>query len=269
MSSGFLERFGREPEGHWSSPGRVNIIGEFTDYNESFVLPTSLPMATHATLARRDDGLVRVSTTEAGAGAAIDEARVADLEPGCVEGWSAYVFGVVWALRQSGAAVGGADVLIESEVPLGAGLSSSAALECSVALAFRASYGIEASLEELALISQRAENDFVGVPCGIMDQMASLLCVPGRALLLDTRSLEHRQVPFDLSGAGLALMVLDTRVRHELGDSAYAERRAACERAAAKLGVRALRDVDPATLDDALVRLADPVLAKRVRHIVT
>ncbi len=270
-ADGFAEAYGRAPEGTWSAPGRVNLIGEFTDYNEGFVLPTTLPFSTRASGARRGDGRVRVASAQnpGGAGEATEAIELSALRPGSVPGWPGYALGVLWSLEESGHAIGGVDVYVDSEVPMGAGLSSSAALECSVALAMRELFGLELSLEQLALVAQRAENEFVGVPCGIMDQMASLLCVPGHALLLDARSLEHRQVPFALGEAGLVLMVLDTRVRHELGSSAYADRRSACERAAAALGVRALRDVDPADLDEAEARLGDRELARRVRHVVT
>lgn len=267
----FADVYGRPPDGTWRAPGRVNLIGEFTDYNEGFVLPTTLPFATRASVARRDDDLVRVASAQHpdGTSAATDAVRVSALRPGTVAGWPAYALGVFWSLHTAGYALGGADVFVDSEVPIGAGLSSSAALECSVGLAVRELFGLDLSLEQLALAAQRAENEFVGVPCGIMDQMASLLCVPGHALLLDARSLEHRQVPFGLERSGLVLMVLDTRVRHALGDSAYGDRRSACERAAASLGVRALRDVRPEDLGAALARLDDPVLARRVRHVVT
>ena len=271
MTVGFSETFGRAPDGTWSAPGRVNLIGEFTDYNEGYVLPTSLPLATRASVARRGDDLVRVASAQHPLvpGDALPAARVGELRPGSVEGWAAYALGVVWSLRAAGHALGGADIFVDSEVPVGAGLSSSAALECSVGLALRELFGLELTLEQLAVAAQRAENDFVGVPCGVMDQMASLLCVPGHALLLDTRSLEHRQLPFALADAALVLMVLDTRVRHALADSAYADRRRACERAAALLGVAALRDIAPGDLASAVERLEDPVLGRRVRHVVT
>jgi galactokinase len=173
---------------------------------------------------------------------------------------------VAWSLREAGHAIGGARIAIDSDLPAGAGLSSSAALECAVALALAGLYGLSVAAAELAALARRAENDFAGVPCGIMDQSASLQCTRGHALLLDCRSLETAQVPLDLAAAGLDLLVLDTRARHEHAGGSYADRRRACERAAALLGVPALRDVTGLA---ALDRLADPVLRRRARHVIT
>ncbi len=268
MGDTFASVYGGVPDGTFVAPGRVNLVGEFTDYNEGFVLPTSLPLAARAFAARRTDRLVRVASAQ-DAAAGVFEADLADLRPGMVAGFPAYVLGVAWAFAEAGLPLVGADIFIDSDVPVGAGLSSSAALECAVALAFAGLSGLDVDRVRLATLAQRAENAFVGVPCGVLDQMASLLCVPHHALLLDTRSLEMRQVPFDLESAGLALLVVDTRVSHDLGDSGYSDRRRACERAAQLLGVKALRDVELADLDAALDRLADPELVRRVRHVVT
>ncbi|MEV8327332.1 galactokinase [Kitasatospora sp. NPDC056731] len=262
----FEELHGHAPEGEWAAPGRVNLIGEHTDYNLGFVLPIALPQAVRAQARRRDDGRLRLWSAQ-GDGVVADLA-VADLAPGSVPGWAAFPAAVVWALREAGHPVGGADFRLESDVPGGAGLSSSAALECVVAIAYNDLYGLGLSAPELALIAQRAENDFVGVPCGIMDQMASMCCRPGAALHLDSRDLTMRQVPLDLAGAGLALLVLDTRVKHDLGDGAYAALRAGCERAAALLGLPALRELTPAGLPAALPRLPEE-LRQLVRHVVT
>ena len=268
MSDTFASVYGGTPDGTWVAPGRVNLVGEFTDYNEGFVLPTSLPLAARAFAARRADRVVRVASAQ-DASAGVFEADLGDLRPGMVAGFPAYVLGVAWAFAEAGLSPGGADLFIDSDVPVGAGLSSSAALECAAALAFAGLAGLDVDRVRLAQIAQRAENAFVGVPCGVLDQMASLLCVPHYALLLDTRSLEMRQVPFDLESAGLALLVVDTRVSHDIGDSGYADRRRACERAARELGVASLRDVELADLDAVLARLADPELVRRVRHVVT
>ncbi|MCC3773190.1 galactokinase, partial [Streptomyces sp. UNOC14_S4] len=184
------------------------------------------------------------------------------------DGWAAYPAGVLGALRAEGYAVGGADLQVDGDVPMGAGLSSSAALECAVALALDGLYGLGLSLSGTARICRRAENDFVGVPCGIMDQMASMCCADGHALHLDTRELTWRQVPLRLEEAGLRLLVVDTRVRHALGDGAYAARRAGCEAGAHALGVRSLRDVPHGRLADVLDLLPDPAVRGLVRHVV-
>ena len=191
--------FGRLPEGIWSAPGRVNLIGEFTDYNDGFVLPFALPFAAQAYAARRDDDLVRVASAQRSERGEfpVVEAALDRLKPGTTSGWASYVLGVVWALREAGAEVAGVELLIDSDVPIGAGLSSSAALECSVALALHDLYALPLSRQDLALVAQRAENEYVGVPTGIMDQTASLLCKSGHALFLDTRTFEVRQVPLD------------------------------------------------------------------------
>ncbi|MCK7626227.1 galactokinase [Streptomyces sp. RS10V-4] len=264
----FRALYGTEPTGIWAAPGRVNLIGEHTDYNDGFVMPLALPHTTLAAAAPRTDGVLRLHS--AGAPGGIVELRPEDLRPRPGADWSAYPAGVVWAMREAGLPVGGADLHVTSTVPLGAGLSSSAALEVATALALDALHGLGLSREELARLAQRAENAYVGVPCGIMDQTAAACCTAGHALFLDTRDLTQRQVAFDAAAHGLRLLVVDTRVRHQLGDGAYAQRRAGCERAARALGVRALRDVPHAHLPDALAALAgEPGLRPLVRHIVT
>ncbi len=197
------------------------------------------------------------------------EVPFAQLEPGTSGGWASYVLGVVWALRKAGAELKGVELFIDSDVPIGAGLSSSAALECSVALALHDLYDLPFSRQELALVAQRAENEYVGVPTGIMDQTASLLCRSGHALFLDTRTFEVRQVPLDLESAGLTLLVVNTGVKHALGNSAYADRVRDCHRAAEELGVAALRDVEPETMDTALAQIADDVVRSRARHVIS
>ena len=259
----FAERFGREPEGVWFSPGRVNLIGG-PDYNEVFVLPFALGAGVCAAASRRSDRRIAVTSRQAA-----DEPVVLDidaLEPGSAAGWAAYPAGVAWALRQAGYLVGGADVAIDADLPAGAGLSSSAALECSVALALTELYQLPVPRRELAALARRAENDFAGVPCGIMDQMAALLGRTGHALLLDCRTGNQAAVPLDPAAAGLTLVVIDTRARHALADGRYAARRQACEQAASLLGVRSLRDVtgDPG----ALARLTEPSLRRLAGHVV-
>jgi galactokinase len=260
----FAARFGGAPDGVWLAPGRANLMGEHTDYNDGFVLPFALSQATTAAAARRTDGRLRLSSRQEPGG--VVEIALDGLAPGTVTGWGAYPAGVAWALRSAGYQVPGACIAIDSDVPAGAGLSSSAALECATALALTELAGTPVPRGELAAIARRAENEFVGVPSGIMDQSASLLSQAGHALLLDCRSLDHSQVPFDPAAAGSRLLLINTRARHHLGDGGYGRRRAECEEAARLLGVSSLRDVTDAG-DTA--RLADPVLRRRARHVVT
>jgi len=259
----FAERFGRPPEGVWAAPARVNLIGEHTDYNDGFVLPLAIDRRVTVAAARRADDLLRLVSLEKGE----QRLRLAEVGPGAVRGWAAYAAGPVWALARDGVEVGGLDLVLTSDVPIGSGLSSSAAVECATLLAARDLYGGPDDVARLATIAQRAENDVVGVPCGIMDQMAALACRAAHALLLDCRSLEADQVPFAPADAGLALLVVDTRVSHALADGAYAERRAACEQAARVLGVRSLRDATQADLDAAHDRLGESGY-RRARHVV-
>jgi galactokinase len=255
-------------EGVWAAPGRVNLIGEHTDYNDGFVMPFALPHTTVATVARRDDGVLRLHSADVAGGAV--ELRVDDLAPGRgTGGWTDYPAGVVWALREAGHAVGGADLHYESTVPTGAGLSSSAALEVVTALALNDLYELGLERPLMARLCQRAENTYVGAPTGIMDQTASACCTAGHALHLDTRDLSQRQIPFDLAALGLELLVVDTRVKHSHSEGEYGKRRAGCEAGAAALGVPALRDVAHWDLERALARLEDPEIRGLVRHIVT
>ena len=261
----FGECYAAPAEGVWQAPGRVNLIGEHTDYNEGFVLPFALGQGVRAAAARRDDGRLELCSRQAPdapATVALDSAA-----PGSVTGWAAYPAGVAWALRRGRAGRGGASIAIDADLERGSGLSSSAALECATALALTDLNGLSVPRPELAALARCAENEFVGVPTGIMDQSASLLCEAGHALLLDCRSGASSAVPLDLAAAGLILLVVDTRVPHALSDGRYAARRRACEEAARALGVRSLRDVtdDPGAVD----RLADPVLRRRARHVIT
>jgi galactokinase len=262
--------FGGAPDAVWRAPGRINVIGEHTDYNDGLVMPVALPLGVTAAVARRADGVLRVASTSVDGGPV--ELSVTDLAPERVEGWAAYAAGVLWALRRSGLPDGhgaGADVWLDGDVPPGAGLSSSAALECAVAAALNDAYGWGLDDARLVQVARAAENDFVGVPSGALDQSASVFCRAGCALLLDVRSGKRRHLPFDLAAAGLRLLVVDTGAPHRLVDGEYARRRADCARAAEELGVPALRDVDAAELPEALGRLADERLRKRVRHVVT
>jgi galactokinase len=264
----FRAVFGREPQGIWSAPGRVNLIGEFTDYNEGFVLPFALSLRTAVAVARRHDGLLRISSGQQ-PGPPVS-APVATLAPGSVQGWSAYVAGVVWSLRTAGHDVGGMDLAVNGEVPPGSGLSSSAAIECATALALADIYHLDIAPTGLAAQARTAENDFVGVPSGPMDQMVSMLAVAGHAMFLDTRSGRIEHIPFDPGAAGCRLVVVDTRVRHAHAEGAYSERRRNCTSAAERLKVAALRDISEDGMAKVCRVLADdPVLIQRVRHVVT
>ncbi|WP_277208822.1 galactokinase [Isoptericola croceus] len=283
----FAEAFGDDgdPDGVWSAPGRVNLIGEHTDYNAGLALPVALPHRTYVALRSRDDGLVRLVSAQAP-----DERWQTPLDevaPGTTRGWGAYVAGVAWALREAGHEVSGFDAVVDSCVPFGAGLSSSASLECAVAVALDSVHslglaGDDAGRADLVAACVRAENEIAGAPTGGMDQAASLRCSAGHALLLDCRpglsALESAdRVPFDLAAAGLTLLVVDTRAEHALVDGQYAQRRATCERAAEILGVGSLREISPDGLEVALDKLTElatgeddgDVLRRRVRHVVT
>jgi galactokinase len=266
VAAAFTEAFGGEPDGRWWAPGRVNLIGEHTDYNEGFVLPLALAQGVAAAARVADDPVLRVRSAQH---EGTVEVALGDIAPGAVDGWSAYVAGVAWALREAGHDVPGLDVLVDGDVPAGAGLSSSAALECAVAVAWNDLAGLTLSRDDLAGVTRSAENDVVGAPTGGMDQMASLHGRAGHLVFLDMRSLAAEQVPFDPPAAGLDLLVVDTHAPHAHVDGEYAERRRSCEEAARILGVRALRDVTVDDLDGALERLESDLLRKRVRHIVT
>jgi galactokinase len=251
-------------DGAWFAPGRVNLIGEHTDYNEGFVLPFALSRGTLAVAGRRGGDIIELRSRQVpDAGAAIPTDSLA---PGAIPGWAAYPAGVVWAMRAAGHPVPGVRLVIDSDLPRGAGLSSSAALECAVALALSDLYDLAVPRSELVLIAQRAENDFVGVPCGIMDQSASLRCQAGQALLLDCRTSETAGIPFDPAAVGLELLVIDTGARRELTGGDYASRRGECEQAARALGLRSLRDIEDAA--QIARRLTGP-LARRARHVFT
>jgi galactokinase len=255
-------------------------MGEHTDYNDGYVLPFALGQGVSAAAARRagpgfpgspgSPGSRRLTLCSRQEPAAPVQVALDQLAPGQVTGWAAYPAGVAWALEAAGHPVPGACIAIDSDLPAGAGLSSSAALECATALALTELALTEQALplprRELAAIARRAENEFVGVPSGIMDQSASLLSQAGHALLLDCRSLETSQVPFDPAAAGASLLLVNTRAKHDLVDGEYGQRRAECEEAARRLGIPSLRSLTtPAEAD----RLADPVLRRRARHVIT
>ncbi|MGL4254689.1 MAG: galactokinase, partial [Microbacterium sp.] len=269
----FAERFGTEPLGTWSAPGRANLIGEHTDYNDGFVLPFAIEHRTHAAVGRRDDGLIRVVSTFDPDAVEVPLAELDALFPDRrdeITEWARYPLGVAWALL---AATGetdaaGLDLAFASDVPVGAGLSSSAAIEGATASALAEIWGLGLDRVALAQAGRRAENEAVGAPTGIMDQMASMLGRADAAIFLDCRTLDTDVVDLGFAAAGLELVVIDTGVKHSHATGGYGERRASCERGAALLGVPALRDVTPADLPRART-LMDDVTFRRVRHIVT
>ncbi|WP_022877552.1 galactokinase [Microbacterium sp. B19] len=256
--------------GVWSAPGRANLIGEHTDYNEGFVLPFAIAQRTAAAVALRDDDVIRVRSTFADDAV---EVSLAELDARIAAGgldWAGYPLGVAWALRAEvpDAATRGVDIALASAVPVGAGLSSSAAIEGAVASALNDVWGTGLDKVALARVGRTAENDAVGAPTGIMDQMASMLGVADAATFLDCRTLQTRPVPLGFAEAGLEILVVDTLVEHAHASGGYRERRASCEKGAAAFDVRALRDL---TVDD-LPRareILDDVTFRRVRHIVT
>jgi len=262
IARGFEELYGRKPEVISEAPGRVNLIGEHIDYSEGFVLPFAIADRTYAAIAARTDGLVRIASHQRKE--KIFSIDINDVKPGSKGDWEKYVLGVLWSLGITS----GVDIFVDGNVPGGAGLSSSAALECSVAVALNTLFSLGKSKEDLARATQRAENDYVGVPCGIMDQSVSLMGQAGAALLLDCRDLTTEIVPFSVADAGLELLIIDTQAHHALTDGGYAERRAACESVARKLDIPSMRHL---TLD-ALEAQREKITATefiRARHAVT
>lgn len=271
----FATLTGSEPVGLWSAPGRVNLIGEHTDYNDGFVFPFATPHRTHVALGRRADGRIRVVST-------FDEAPVevalADLDALFPERrdevveWARYPLGVAWALLQAtgtdAASVTGVDLAFASDVPVGAGLSSSAAIEGATGSALNDVWELGLDRVALAQAGRRAENEAVGAPTGIMDQMASMLGETDAGTFLDCRSLDAQVVELGFDAAGLELMVIDTRVAHAHSTGGYGERRAACERGAQAMDVPALRDVSVDQLPR-VEELVDEQTYRRVRHVVT
>ena len=268
VRAGFIDTFGYEASGVWSAPGRVNLIGEHTDYNEGFVLPFAIDRRTILALGLREDRVLRIASAFADEMVEID---LSQLTPENLRGWSAYPLGVAWALGENGAdldAVPGADIFIDSDVPVGAGLSSSAAIESAVAVALNDVWHLGFDLRTLARVGQLAENKAVGAPTGIMDQSASLLGETDSAVFLDCRSLDAEIIDLGFAEAGLQVLIIDTGVNHSHATGGYGERRASCELGARLLGVSSLREVAVSDLDQARTVL-DDVTFRRVRHVVT
>ncbi|WP_236967236.1 galactokinase [Microbacterium aurantiacum] len=271
----FTERFDAVPLGTWSAPGRVNLIGEHTDYNDGFVLPFAIQHRTHVALGTRADGVIRVASTFADDAVEVPLAELNALFPDgreTVAEWARYPLGVAWALQRAAGrdpvTLVGVDLAFASDVPVGAGLSSSAAIEGATASALAAIWGIDLDRTALARVGRTAENEAVGAPTGIMDQMSSMLGRADAAIFLDCRSLEAEVIDLGFADAGLELVVIDTGVSHSHATGGYGERRAACERGAEAMGASALRDVSVADLERAQ-ELLDDVTFRRVRHVVT
>jgi len=262
LARNFEELFGRKPEVISEAPGRVNLIGEHIDYSEGFVLPFAIADRTYAAIASRPDGLVRIASHQRKE--KIFSIDIHDVKPGSKGDWEKYVLGVLWSLGITT----GVDILVDGSVPAGAGLSSSAALECSVAVGLNELFTLNQSLEELARATQKAENNYVGVPCGIMDQSVSLMAKAGAALLLDCRDLSTESVPFSVADAGLELLIIDTQAHHALVDGGYAERRAACESVAAKLNIPSMRHLSLEVLESNRDKITATEFM-RARHAVT
>ncbi|NYE35405.1 galactokinase [Nocardioides cavernae] len=250
----------------WIAPGRINLIGEHTDYNDGFVLPFALAVGCTAVVSSRDDGWAASSAQEADP-VVVDRTGLDDAPD--VPAWARYVLGVLWLLVDRGVDVPPLAIEVDSDVPTGAGLSSSAALVCSVVRAVDDHLGLGLDDDALFALTRDVENDAVGAPTGGMDQLVSLRGLEGHALFCDMRSNDTRPVPLDLAGSDLTVLVVDTRAPHTHADGEYGARRRGCEEAARLLGVPALRDVTAADLDDALARLDDEELRRYVRHVVT
>jgi galactokinase len=258
----FLETFGEEPDLVAAAPGRVNLIGEHIDYSDGFVLPFAIKDRTLVAARKRDDSTVRIASAQRRN--KIVTVDIKQVKPGLKGEWERYALGVLWALGVKD----GVDLLIDGHVPLGAGLSSSAALECSVATAMNHLFDLGFNLEELARLTQKAENQYVGVPCGIMDQSVSLMATQGSALLLDCRDLSTKNIPFDVASSGLELLIIDTQAHHALTDGGYAERRASCESVVAKLGIKSLRELSMEQLEKSRGSLTETEFVC-ARHAVT
>jgi galactokinase len=248
----------------YAAPGRINLIGEHTDYNLGFALPIAIPQRTVVTFTPDRTDAITVHSHRAQGAVRFP----LDTVPGQVTGWAAYVAGVVWALRQAGHPVPGGAMSITSDVEMGSGLASSAALECAALGAIASAAGVRIDPIDQARLAQRAENDYVRAPTGLLDQLAALFGKPSTALMIDFRDLTVTPVAFDPDAHGVALLLIDSRARHQHAGGEYAARRASCERAAADLQASSLRDIwdrGRAALDT----VGNPIDARRARHVLT
>jgi galactokinase len=252
----------------YAAPGRINLIGEHTDYNLGFALPIALPQRTVVTFTPDASDVITVGSDRADRSVRIPLGTAPGDPPSYIAGWAGYVAGVVWALRRAGHPVPGGAMWITSDVEMGSGLASSAALECAALGAIASAAGVRIDAKEQARLAQRAENDYVGAPTGLLDQLASLFGKPSTALLIDFRDLTVAPVAFDPDADGVALLLIDSRARHRHAGGDYAARRASCERAAADLAVSSLREVQDRG-PSVLAAVTDPVDARRARHVLT
>jgi galactokinase len=264
VSSAFESNTGRVPAGMWAAPGRVNLIGDHTDYNEGFVLPIAIDRHVVVAVGPRDDGVVRAWSLQVDEPGSFILSEVNEHQR--PNGWVAYVAGSAWALRREGVDVRGFDLVLDGAVPAGSGLASSAAIGCATALALADLHGSSLDRPALALAARRGEVEIAGVPVGVMDQMAAMCCREGSALFLDTRTLHLEHVPLDLAEMDMALLVIDVRSPHRLAQGEYASRRADGEAASRLLGVRALRDVSIADIENVAL---DTRLRRRARHVAS
>ena len=255
----FAKGFGYPPEVVASAPGRVNLIGEHIDYSEGFVLPFAIDAVTKCAIAKRDDGKIRIISAQKKN--EIIESNLEAIAAKQGSTWSRYIYGVIWAMEIET----GLDIYIDGKVPLGAGLSSSAALECSLATALNHLFHLEKTLPELARLTQRAENDYVGVPCGIMDQSISLMARAGYGLLLDCQDLSTRHIEIDFASSSLRLLIIDTQAHHALTDGGYAKRRESCEEVVKIFSIPSLRQLSMESLLAHKTKLSD-IQFKRARH---
>ncbi|RNI25538.1 galactokinase [Flexivirga caeni] len=267
MTARFRKLYGAAPDGLWAAPGRVNLIGEHTDYNGGFVLPIALAQHTAVAVRRREDDLVRVASTSMNHDEPIT-VSLGEVTPGGDYGWASYLVGVGWAARRRGLDVTGIDLALDSNVPVGAGLSSSAAISCGTARAWSDLSGWALDQETVADLGRDAENEIAGAPTGLMDQLASVCGRPAHAMQIDTHAVTIKQIPFDLPAAGLSLLVIDSHTQHTHAGGEYAERRHSCQEAALQLGVHELREVPVADLATTLDKLP-PLLRRRARHVIT
>ncbi len=260
----FTTLFGYSATHIIQAPGRVNLIGEHTDYNDGFVLPCAINYLTMVAAAKRNDNIVRVIAIDYGNREnCFDLAKEIELQPDCM--WANYIRGVVKCLLTRGYQFQGADIVVSGNIPQGAGLSSSAALEVVIGQTFKTLYALDISQVDIALNGQQAENEFIGCNCGIMDQLISACAEKDHALLLDCRSLETQSVAIP---QGIAIMIINSNKKRALVDSEYNTRRLQCEQAAKTFSVPALRDVSIEQFNARIAQL-DPVLAKRARHVIT